>query len=320
MKTFRNPLATFDSPDPFMTYDPVTGYYYCLFTRHDYLEIFRSRHAGDIIAGGESKIIYTPNGECDGIWGMIWAPEMHRGTNGKWYIYTSGKYDPDLWPKRLFIMESETEDPFGEWHFKCKPAPDLYAIDPTVLTHTDGKQYICYSKVDGEQLLEIRELVNPYTFGEKAAVIAKAEYEWELKDPYVGPGAINEGAFFVRHGERLFIIYSGNGAFTAHYCLGVLEYIGGDLVDAASWKKHDKPLFTYGNGVYAPGHASFFTSPDGTELWCAYHGVKEYTEVLVETPRYLHIQRVDFDETGYPVMGHPIGCDADIVPPSGETD
>ena len=46
MKTFRNPIADFNTPDPFMTYDPVTGYYYALFTRGSCLEIFRSRHAG----------------------------------------------------------------------------------------------------------------------------------------------------------------------------------------------------------------------------------------------------------------------------------
>lgn len=147
MKSFNKPLANFDTPDPFMTYDPITKYYYALFTRHDRLEIFRSRHAGDIIRNGESKVIYTLNGEKDGIWGMIWAPEMHRGNNGKWYIYTSGLYDPDVRPKRLFIMEALTDDPFGEWQFKCKPVPDLYAIDPTVLTHTNGKQYICYLQI-----------------------------------------------------------------------------------------------------------------------------------------------------------------------------
>ena len=32
MKTFRNPVSPFSAPDPFMTYDPVTGYYYALFT------------------------------------------------------------------------------------------------------------------------------------------------------------------------------------------------------------------------------------------------------------------------------------------------
>lgn len=144
MRTFQNPISDFAAPDPFMTYDPETGYYYALFTCSTHLEIFRSRHAGDILKSGDSRIIYTPNGERDGIWGNIWAPEMHRGTNGKWYIYTSGRGQVDSSAKRLFILEALTGDPFGDWAFKCKPSPDAFSIDPTVYTHTDGKQYICY--------------------------------------------------------------------------------------------------------------------------------------------------------------------------------
>lgn len=320
MRHIHNPVGEFESPDPFMTYDPVTGYYYALFTRGSVLEIFRSRYANDIVRGGDSKVIYTPNGERDGIWGDIWAPEMHKGTNGKWYIYTSGRKQQERGEKRLFIMEAESNDPFGEWHFKCQPSPDVFSIDPTVYTHTDGKQYICYSEVDGQQILTIQELVNPYTFGSKRAVIAKAEYDWELVPPYVGHAAINEGAFFLRRGERLFIIYSGNGCWSDHYCLGVLEYVGGDLCDASSWKKHDLPIFTYGNGVYGPGHASFFTSPDGSEVWCAYHGMKEHNETVSATARYFHLQKVEFDAQGYPVMGLPVGSSVAIAPPSGECD
>lgn len=174
--------------------------------------------------------------------------------------------------------------------------------------------------MDGQQLLVIREMTDPYTFGEKQAVISKAEYGWELVPPYVGKRATNEGAFFVRRKDRLFLIYSGNGCWSDHYCLGVLEYMGGDLCAPDSWKKYDKPLLTFGNGVYGPGHASFFTSPDGTELWCAYHGMKAHNEAAEPCDRYLHLQRVDFDESGYPVMGLPIGSGVDILPPSGETD
>jgi len=32
----------------------------------------------------------------------------------------------------------------------------------------------------------------------------------------------------------------------------------------------------------------------------------------------MHLQKVEFDETGYPVMGIPVGEETDIVPPSGE--
>ena len=122
MKTFHNPLADFDTPDPFITYDNTTEYYYSIFTRHNYLEIFRSKHLGNLIREGESKIIYRPDGEKHGIWGDIWAPEMHRGSDGKWYIYTSGRITEGKGPKRLFILRATTNDPFGEWEFAGMPS------------------------------------------------------------------------------------------------------------------------------------------------------------------------------------------------------
>ena len=241
MRYFKNPLADFSAPDPFMTYDGITGYYYALFTRGNRLELFRARSAADILKNEESRVIYTLNGERDGIWGDIWAPEMHKGSNGKWYVYTSGRTEEHGWQKRLFIMEADTEDPFGTWSFKGLPMPDKFAIDPTVYTSKDGKQYICYSSFfeDKGQVLEICDLVNPYTFGQKSAMIAMADLEWELIPPYIGKYAIVEGAFFVERGNRLYIIYSANGCWSDPYCPGVLAQTGGSLCDAAKGKKHE---------------------------------------------------------------------------------
>ncbi|MBQ8576856.1 MAG: glycoside hydrolase family 43 protein [Clostridia bacterium] len=318
MQTFRNPVSPFDAPDPFMTWDGVTGYYYSLFTRGSRLELFRSRHAANIVTDVDSRILFLADGK-NGIFGDIWAPEMHRAPNGKWYIYTSGRVTPEPGEKRLFIMESETEDPFGAWNFRGLPAPNLFAIDPTVYTDEDGRQYICYSRVDREygQVLDIRELVTPFTFGEKTVMIAKAEYDWELVPPY-DKSRINEGAFFVKRGKRLYILYSGNGCWSDDYCLGLLEHTGGDLLSADNWKKHEVPVFTKGNGVYGPGHASFFASPDGTEVWCAYHGMKEHNEHAVCAPRYFNIQKMTFDEQDFPVPATAVGYETDLVPPSGE--
>ena len=39
MRKFRNPVSPGDAPDPFMTFDPITGYYYALFTRGQVLLI-----------------------------------------------------------------------------------------------------------------------------------------------------------------------------------------------------------------------------------------------------------------------------------------
>ena len=245
---------------------------------------------------------------------------MHKAPNGKWYIYTSGSITPGDGQKRLFVMESLTADPFDGFIFKGKLDDDLFAIDPTIYTDENGKQYICYSHSSAEdnQRLEIREMANPYTFGEKSAVVAVAEYPWELVPPYIGKSKINEGAFFVKSGERLFIIYSGNGCWSNDYCLGVVEYKGGDMCSSDSWVKHPEPIFVHGEDTYGPGHASFFKSPDGKELWCAYHVMLSFNEKAVVAPRYFCIQKVDFDETGYPVMGKVPPLDTLHKAPSGE--
>ena len=324
MKTFRNPVSPFDAPDPFMTYDPVTGYYYSLFTRGRVLELFRSRHAADICTDGDSKVIYTPDGPRDGIWGDIWAPEMHKAPNGKWYVYSSGRMEEKPSAKRLFIMEALTDDPFGEWQFKCKPTPDTSSIDPTIYTAANGQQFIAYAREDRGLVLDICALENPWTFSDKHVMISRAKYDWEMVPPYTGDGTINEGPFFVQKDERLYIIYSGNGCWSDNYSLGVLEYVGGDkgdpdqMCDPRNWIKHEKPILVPGNGVFGPGHASFFRSPDGTELWCAYHGMKEHNETVTYAPRFFNLEKVSFDENGYPVMGTAVGYETDLIPPSGE--
>jgi len=321
MRTFRNPISPFNAPDPFMTFDPVTGYYYALFTRSTVLALFRSRRAENIITDNDVRIIYTPNGERDGIFDSIWAPEMHRAPTGRWYLYTSGQISAEKQNKRIFVMEGPADDPFeGEWRFCGMPFPDVYSIDPTVYTAPDGVQYLCSSRVDPQygQVLDLCALSNPYTPAGTPVTIARAELDWELVSPYVGRKAIVEGAFFVERNGRLFIIYSANGCWSDRYCLGVLEHVGGSLCDAAHWKKHEKPLLVQGNGVFGPGHASFFHSPDQSEIWCAYHGMKEHNETVTATARYFNIQRIDFDASGYPVMGLPSGYEVELAPPAGE--
>ena len=326
MTTFHNPIAPFDAPDPFVTYDPVTGYYYSLITRQDRLEIFRSRHAATLLTAGDTKVIFRAGAEHE-LYGDIWAPEMHKAPDGRWYVYSSGYEIPGHAENhRLFVMGSLSEDPFGEWEYKGKPAPNLWGIDPTMYTAKNGKQYMCFSHILTDEeggmhnTLQIREMENPWTFGEKHATLARAQYDWETVPPFSGRRTINEGPFFVAAGDRLFILYSGNGCWMVEYCLRILEFTGGELCDAASWHKHDKPVFTTGNGVYGPGHASFFRSPDGTELWIAHHAMNAYNENNRWATRYMHLQKVELSESGVLTPAHPVSDDTELLPPSGEID
>lgn len=317
---FSNPLSPLNFSDPFITYDKTTGYYYFLAScQCNQMTLYRSKRVGDILTKGESKVVY----ECgaDKVYGPMWAPEMYK-IGKKWYIYTSCReaWDDNMFAmcKQPLILQSKTEDPFDGFEFGSKPDGSIFAIDPTC-TVIDGKQYICYSRVNEQrlQVLDIREMSDPLTFTDNCAEIARATLPWEFAEGYA-KFTINEGAFFLKKGKRLFIIYSANGCWSDDYCLGVLEHTGGEICDAKNWIKHPEPLFVKGNGIYGVGHASFFTSPDDKEVWCAYHCLLHSNPERRAMIRHTCIQKISFDENDYPVMGAPVGIDVELDDPSEE--
>ena len=165
-------------------------------------------------------------------------------------------------------------------------------------------------------MLEIREMNSPVSFTDKKAVIARPYYDWEKAEGF-DKYCINEGAFFLKKGNRIFIIYSANGCWSDDYCLGLLEYQGGEVCDPKNWVKYPKPLFVKGNGVYGVGHASFFHSPDGKETWCAYHCLPHSNPERKEMVRYSCVQKISFDKEDFPVFCEPAGSKT-IDAPSGE--
>ncbi len=283
------------------------------------MSIYRSKHLYNLITKADYEVVY----ECGNnqVFGPMWAPEMYK-IKDRWYIFTScqEKSNENTFAerKRLLILKSKSEDPFDGFEFYSKPDTSLFAIDPTFAV-IDDKYYICYSKVNGEaqQVLEIREMDDNLNFTNHFGVIAKAELPWEKVKGY-DKYTIVEGAFFLKRNNKLYIIYSANGCWSDDYCLGVLEYLGGDICDKNNWKKHIEPLFKKGNDVYGVGHASFFASPDNKEVWCAYHALAQSNPSLEETKRCTSVQKISFDENDFPVMGEPIRVNEEMNPPSGE--
>lgn len=301
-------------PDPFVMYDSVTDYYYGLCTQNSYIMLHRSRKLADLFTGDDALVVYSTGKE---VLESMWAPEMYF-INGKWYIYSSGKIDREDDTKRLFVLESETSDPFGGFHFKAYLSKDIFGIDPTLyLDKSHGKNYICFSQViDGLQWLSIAELSNPWTMKKVTPISDPHDYAWES----LGGVPLNEGAFFVSENGRLFIIYSANGCYSDYYRLGLLELKGSNLLSKDSWEKYPEDIFRFSkdDGIYAPGHASFFSSPDGTELWIAYHCYYSSNKGDRRRMRICQVQPVAFDETGFPVIGKPLANGTLIPVPSGE--
>ena len=103
-------------------------------------------------------------------------------------------------------------------------------------------------------------------------------------------------------------MYSASGCWTEQYALGMLSIdANGNLMDSASWKKNPQPVFKRSekNAVYAPGHNSFFKSPNGKEDWILYHAnsLPRQGCGAFRSPR---AQKFTWNEMGTPVFGEPV--------------
>ena len=97
----------------------------------------------------------------------------------------------------------------------------------------------------------------------------------------------------------------------------MLELTGANLLDSASWTKHKEPLFIASekNSVFAPGHNSFFKSPDKKEDWILYHANSAPGQGCggFRSPR---AQKFSFKKDGTPYFGEPVKAGVTLVAPA----
>ena len=203
-----------------------------------------------------------------------WAPELHK-INGKWYIYVAAD-DGDNYNHRMYVLEcTDDNDPTADYKMlgKITDSTDKWAIDGTVFEY-GGEYYFVWSGWEGEdnirQNLYIAHMSSPSEIDSERVLISTPDNNWEKRG---GVPFINEGPVALKHGDALYIVYSGSGSWSDHYCLGTLTCTGGDILDAANWKKSDGPVFEKTDKVFGPGHCSFTTAPDGS-TWMIYHANK----------------------------------------------
>ena len=110
-------------------------------------------------------------------------------------------------------------------------------------------------------------------------MISVPDQPWE-QVPYGRPIrlATNEGPEQLvnpKTGQN-FVVYSAARVNTPFYCLGMLQLVGNDPMQYSSWRKNTAGCVFHQNtveGVYGTGHASYTSSPDGTETYVVYHAL-----------------------------------------------
>ncbi len=309
---FTNPLLP-SGTDPWSIYH--NGFYYYTNTTGNNITIWKTDNLASL-ATAEKKVVWTP--PSTGLYSKeIWAPDIHY-LQGNWYVYFSADAGKNI-DHRIFVIENNSPDPLmGDWKMegKLETPDDKWSIDGSVFEHKN-QLYLIWSgwkgDANGEQDIYIAKMKNPWTVIGDRVLLSAPTYDWEqhgdLNNPDDPPHVnVNEGPQILAHGNKLFLIYSASGCWTDFYALGMsVADVNADLMDAASWKKHTQPIFQKSekNKVFAPGHNSFFKSPDGKEDWILYHANSKPGQGCdrFRSPR---AQRFTWNDDGTPNFGEPV--------------
>ncbi|MEU5642933.1 glycoside hydrolase family 43 protein [Streptomyces milbemycinicus] len=314
--TFTNPIVTQNGADP--TIIRYAGYYYHLGTTWaSHWEMRRATTLGGLKTAAPTTIYSeTVASRCCN----FWAPELHRinGPNGlRWYLTYSAGVSANIDHQHVHVLESAGNNPLGPYTYKGQVDPygdNRWMIDSSYLSMPDGRLYMLYSFWEGgtQNLYAVR-MSSPWTPTGGAVRIATPTYGWEK----VGSG-VNEGPTILQHGGRTFLTFSASHCDTPDYKLGLMELTGSDPLAAGAWKKFANPVFQRNdaNGVYGPGHNFFFPSPDGKEVWMAYHANSKATDGCSGT-RTTRAQKVNWNADGTPDFGTPVSASTALAEPSG---
>lgn len=318
--TFSNPVA--DGQDPWVI--KKDGFYYYIESSGGEMYVSKNGSLTEL-EGDKQKVWAQP----DTGWNRsnLWAPELHY-LNGKWYVYyTAGDTDGSPFLRqRSGVLESKTDDPQGEYTDKGmlytgdniqNQKETKWAIDLTPL-QVDGQLYAIWSGWEENedtdrtpQHLYIAEMENPWTISSNRMKISSPEESWETGTEL----AINEGPQILKNEEGdVFVIYSASESWLPAYNLGQLRLTGDDPMNPDHWEKKG-PVFKGTDEVHGVGHASFTTSPDGSEHWIAYH-----TKVSPDPGwnRVVHLQPFEWNEDGAPHFGIPVVAGKSLEKPAGE--
>lgn len=320
--TFTNPLLPAGA-DPWCIYK--NGFYYYTHTTGKNITVWKTKSIAQL-GTAQKKIVFTP--PTTGPYSKeIWAPEIHF-LQGKWYIYFAADSGNNV-DHRLWVLENDAADPIdGKWKMKGKltTPDDKWSIDGSVYEHNE-QLYLIWSGWEGDinlqQNIYICAMTNPWTTTGERVKISAPELDWETHGDLDNPNdvphvSVNEGPQILAHKDKLFLIYSASGCWTEFYALGMLTAdVASNLMDPASWEKSPQPVFkkSDANKVFAPGHNSFFKSPDGKEDWILYHANDKEGEGCgdVRSPR---AQRFLWKADGTPGFGTPVKRNVAIKIPS----
>ncbi|QEC51238.1 glycosyl hydrolase family 43 [Anseongella ginsenosidimutans] len=222
------------------------------------------------------------------VWGdrWFWAPEVYA-LNGRFYMYFSADEH---------INVAVSDSPLGPFvQEKQEPMLETKAIDNHLFFDEDGTPYIYFVNFNDGLSVWVAEL-NEDLLSMKTGTMkecVRPEQAWEKKE-----GSVNEGPYVMKHADKYYLFYSGNGYTSQEYGVGFA--VAGNAM--GPWKKFaGNPILQSPDTLRGVGHGAFFKDKEG-RLNYVYHAHNSRKKIH---PRKVYINRCEFvkqEGVPYPVL------------------
>ncbi len=314
IRSYTNPLEIKGIGDPYILRSG-DGVYYCYATSWELG--FKAWRSTDLVSWEEAGPVYTMNERSWGK-GDFWAPEVSL-VEGRYYMLYSARWlENDSLRVGLAVSDSP-EGPFIDTG--SGPFFDFgyAAIDAHLFIDDDGRKYLYYSRDCSEHIVNGNHESHIYMVeleddlsavrGEPVLLL-RPDQEWEKRSR--NAWFWNEGPSVLKHEGRYYLTYSANFYADREYAVG---YAVSDSPIGPFAKAAENPILSAPPGeprISGPGHNSFVRSPDGSELFMAYH-----IHTSPETgggDRSLCIDRARFDARGRLEVDGPTASPQQVPP------
>lgn len=323
-ETYSFPL-TLGYADPVIL--PWNNKYYYIATNDNTNDISMYVREADTITdlfvpGFKETVILDVDHEKDFIQ-TFWAPEFHLIGDDLFILFAVGgkKWGPQCHMMKLKkggdIMKAM------DWNAPVR----VKRADGTFLTQdgitldmtyfkADGASYLVWSyrkgigtHLDTGSMLYIATVdeENPTVLTSEPVLLSRPLFGWENIQGTIN----NEGPYPLVTDDMVYITYSGGASCGYTYALGLLSIPrGGDLLNVNKWVKASTPVLSYYSidGIYGPGHNSFFRDYDG-DIMIMYHAEEK---IVGNGTRCSAMHRVHFSKKGLPVFN--VANERDLSP------
>lgn len=306
---YQNDLGITQIGDPFiLKASDHTYYLYCTSAANGYY-CWKSK---DMVNWSGKNMCYTKKSDS---WCVdsFWAPEVVEYDH-KFYMYYSARgISGSL---RIGVAVSDKpEGPFED--VRNEPLFDLgyAAIDANVLVDDDDSKYLYFSRDCSEnetggirksEIYGVTLSADMLSIAGEPVLLTTPTQKWEKAS--VNP-LWNEGPEVIRHKGTYYLSYSANCYAGQSYSVG---YATSSSPLGPYTKSENNPILTAAGSaaISGTGHHSFAFSPDGTELWMAYH---THTDPKAGGGnRKLNIDKVLFTDKGELYVDGPTICSQPI--------